>query len=391
MLFVSQTPVTVKSYKLHRSRPIIQIPDEFDETIIDEIKQSSKSTKSKSTAKPLTTKPPTAKPPSTIKKTSKSTTTSKKTETVNLKSKKSKKVVSDVDAGQSRQVVTRSKDSKCKSTTIKIETTSSSVINVWDNACVEWFDDKVFDTKRMKHTPKVKKETPPPDSIACLKCNEVFPNVDELTKHEKKCYVKYSYNCLDSTCHRTFSQKSLMNQHYRSTHLGEPFLCRFKDCTFSSKKSRDRHEKAVHKIKKAGVTFKYNCSECEYKTDDKTDYTSHCDHHNNFKRFKCGNCNEGFFSQSHLTNHLKHKCKTSVTDSGSGKAAPKNEEECSKCGQTFKSRNAHKTHFIEKHVKTVTGEMLPHCELCLFVFTSKKGYEAHCTHSTDHEKRTKFL
>ena len=111
MLFVSQTPVTVKSYKLCRSKPIIQIPDEFDETITDEIKQPSKSTKSKSTAKPptakpLTTKPLTAKPPSAIKKTSKSTTTSKKTETVNLKLKKSNKVVSDVDAGQSRQVVT---------------------------------------------------------------------------------------------------------------------------------------------------------------------------------------------------------------------------------------------------------------------------------------------
>ena len=122
MLFVSQTPVTVKSYKLHRSRPIIHIPDEFDETITDEIKQSSKSTKSKSTAKPRTTKPLSA-----IKKTSKSTTTSKKTETVKLKSKKSKKVVSDVDAGQFGQVVIQSKDSKCKSTTIKTETTSSSV------------------------------------------------------------------------------------------------------------------------------------------------------------------------------------------------------------------------------------------------------------------------
>ena len=161
MLLVSQTPVTVKSYKLRRSKPIIQIPDEFDETITDEIKQSSKSTKSKSTAKPPTTKPLTAKPPSAIKKTSKFTTTSKKTETVNLKSKKSNKVVSDVDAGQSRQVVTQSKDSKCKSTTIKTETTSSSVKSVQDNAHAEWFDDKVFDTNRMKHAPKVKKETPP--------------------------------------------------------------------------------------------------------------------------------------------------------------------------------------------------------------------------------------
>ena len=257
MLFVSQTPVTVKSYKLCRSRPIIQIPDEFNETITDEIKQSFKSTKSKSTTKPTTTKPTTTKPPTTkpmkalttkpltaIRKTSKSTTTSKKTETVNLKSKKSKKVVSDVDAGQSRQVVTRSNDSKCKTTSVKTDTTSSSVKSVWDNAHAEWFDDKVFDTKCMKHTPKVKKETPPPGSISCIKC-------------------KYSYDCLDSKCHRTFSQKSVMNQHYRSTHLGDPFECRFKDCpkTFTSKKSRDWHEKAVHKIKKAGVTFKYNCGE----------------------------------------------------------------------------------------------------------------------------------
>ena len=89
----------------------------------------------------------------------------------------------------------------------------------------------------MKHTPKVKKDTPPPDSIACLKCNEVFLNVDELTKHKKKCYVKYIYDCLDPKCHRTFSQKSVMNQHYRSKHLGEPFECWFKDCpkTFASK------------------------------------------------------------------------------------------------------------------------------------------------------------
>ena len=106
-----------------------------------------------------------------------------------MKSKKINKDVSDVDAGQSRQVVTQSKDSKRKSTTIRPETTSSSVKSVRDNARAEWFDDKVFDTKRMKHAPKVKKETPPPDSIACLKCNEVFPNVDQLTKHERKNFM----------------------------------------------------------------------------------------------------------------------------------------------------------------------------------------------------------
>ena len=180
----------------------------------------------------------------------------------------------------------------------------------------------------------MKKEAPLPNNILCLKCNEVFADVDELTRHKKKYYVKYSYDCLEPSCQRTYSQKSVMNQHYQLIHLGEPFVCRFDDCVkiFDSKKSRNRHEKFVHKIKKAGVTFKYNCKECEYKTDDNTEYTSHSDHHNNFKCFKCGNCKDGIFSQSHLTNHLKNKCKTPVTGSGSGKDAAKNEEECSKCG-----------------------------------------------------------
>ena len=128
----------------------------------------------------------------------------------------------------------------------------------------------------------------------------------------------------------------------------------------------------MHKIKKAGVTFKYNCKEGEYKTDDNTEYTSHSDHHNNFKCFKCGNCKDGIFSQSHLTNHLKNKCKTPVTGSGSGKDAAKNEEECSKCGQMFKSHNVYKVHFMEKHVKMLTREMHPHCDICLYVFFSQR-------------------
>ena len=189
-------------------------------------------------AKPPTTKPLTAKPQTAIKKTSKSTTTSKQTETVNVKSKKSKKVVCDVNEGQSKQVVTRSKDSKSKSTSVNTETTTSSVKSVYKNAHKEWFDDKIFDTKCIKYTPKVKKEAPLPNNILCLKCNEVFADVDELTRHKKKYYVKYSYDCLEPSCQRTYSQKSVMNQHYQLIHLGEPFVCRFDDCVkiFDSKK-----------------------------------------------------------------------------------------------------------------------------------------------------------
>ena len=182
------------------------------------------------------------------------------------------------------KVVTRSKRSgSSKSSTVESETVKS-VKSIRDSAREEWFNDKIFDTKHIKHTPKVKNEALPEGSISCLKCNRVFETVDELTKHEKGCHVKYSYECIDAKCTQTFSQKLLMNQHYRSTHLGIPFECKYCDKTFLSKKSRDRHQKSGHLSDNANVTFKYNCDKCDYKTDEKTEYTSHVDHHSEFKR-----------------------------------------------------------------------------------------------------------
>ena len=105
-----------------------------------------------------------------------------------------------------------------------------------------------------------------------------------------------------------------MNQHYCSTHLGIPFECKYCDKTFLSKKSRDRHQKSGNLSDNANVTFKYNCDKCDYKADDKTEYTSHVDHHSEFKRYKCGYCDQGFYMQSHLTNHITHNgCKKNAT------------------------------------------------------------------------------
>ena len=282
----------------------------------------------------------------------------------------------------------RAKRSGSSKSSIVESETVKSVKSIRDSAREEWFDDTIFDTKRIKHPPKVKKEAPPEGSISCLKCNSVFDTVDKLTKHEKGCYVKYSYECMDKKCTQTFSQKSLMNQHYWSMHMGKPFECSYCEKTFMSKKSRDRHEKSGHLSKDPNVSFKYNCDKCEYKTDDKTEYTSHVDHHQEFKRYKCGYCDEGFYSQSHLTNHItNNRCKKMPRASN----VQQKKEECSRCGKTFKSRAAHHTHFFDKHVKEPDGSMKPHCEPCLVVFSTAKGLKTHCTHSVDHERNTKFL
>ena len=387
MLFVSQTPVTSKSYPLRRSKKILNIPDEYDENLTSEIKTSSakRPTATPKTSTPQTSKSQTSKsstnttkPQSASKKSVTYAVTSETNQTLSSKRKKSKKVVTE-------QVVTRSKVSKKKG---KSETTSSGVKKVQSETGKESQDEEIFSTKRVKHAPKIKKPPPPPNSISCLKCNEVFSDVSQLTQHEKTCYVKYSYNCIDNTCTRTFSQKSLMQQHYQAKHLGQPFECKY-DCgkSFESKKSRDRHEKAVHEADRKDVSFKYNCDDCDYKTDDKTEYTSHCDHHLNFKRFKCGNCDEGFYTQSHLTNHLK-KCKKETTEVNR-KPYDIDKEECSKCGKTFKSRSSHKKHFIDKHVKLPNGQLAPHCPVCLFVYATEKAYGTHSQHSSEHEYRLK--
>ena len=166
----------------------------------------------------------------------------------------------------------------------------------------------MFSTKQIKHTPKIKKEASPENSIACLKYNSVFDTSEEFISHEKKCYVKYLYPCDDANCTKTLLQKSMMNQHYRSAHLGKPFECEYCTKSFASKKSRDHHEKATHLNTTEGVSFKYECEQCDYKTDDKMEFTSHMDHHKEFKCFKFGFCDEGFYTQSQLKNHFP-KCK----------------------------------------------------------------------------------
>ena len=83
------------------------------------------------------------------------------------------------------KVFTRSKRSGSSKSSIVESETVKSVKSICDSAREEWFNDKIFDTKCIKHPPKVKKEAPPEGSILCLKCNSVFETVDKLTTHEK--------------------------------------------------------------------------------------------------------------------------------------------------------------------------------------------------------------
>ena len=315
-----------KTYSLRSGPQLLDIPNEFDDKLLQDVKAHS--------ATQAQTKPSASS--STDKSTSRSAAKS---------SNKSAKKDS-----QSGKLVTRSKKS----------TTKSSVRD-------EWYDENLFDSKRVKHEVKVKKETPSEDSIFCVKCNETFDSVEQLNEHsKKKCYTKYMYHCIDKKCTKTFSQKSNMQQHYYAAHLNKPFKCEYCDRFFTYVKTRSKHYKSMHKDKLAkSVTFKYSCAQCKYDTDDKTEYTTHMDRHNQFHRFCCGNCKKGFYSQAHLTYHVSRCVKVEKNF------------ECNRCGMKFATEKELRVHFKSTHVDRIKGEKY-YCDACICVFVTKKAYNCHC-------------
>ena len=87
----------------------------------------------------------------------------------------------------------------------------------------EWYDPNVFSSQRVRHPPKRVKGPKPKDSegLFCSKCYKGFPQITELENHEHNCFLGRCYPCPWPNCKHVNSQKSLMQQHYRSVHLGK--------------------------------------------------------------------------------------------------------------------------------------------------------------------------
>ena len=201
--------------------------------------------------------------------------------------------------------------------------------------------------------------------IFCTKCDEIFGTVDELVSHEKQCYKGRRYPCTWPGCKHTNSQKSLLRQHVKGVHENNPYRCSVcREETFVYKKSHDKHVKRYHTGNK--TEFKYKCPECDFASDDKTEFTVHLDRHQNVKRFKCNLCAQAFFSQSQLTGHMKNSCVTVGDD----------RFECSVCGKKAKTEDRYREHFYSQHVEN-QGRDWFYCEICISRFMTPRGLEIH--------------
>ena len=202
-------------------------------------------------------------------------------------------------------------------------------------------------------------------SIFCNKCDQVFVTVDELVSHEKQCYKGRRYPCTWPGCKHINSQKSLLRQHIKGIHENNPYRCNVcPEETFVYKKSYDKHFKRYHSGNK--TEFKYKCPECDFVSDDKTEFGVHLDRHQNVKRFKCNLCNQAFFSQSQLTGHMKNSCVTVGDD----------RFECSVCGKKAKTEDRYREHFYSQHVEN-QGRDWFYCEICISRFMTPRGLEIH--------------
>ena len=72
---------------------------------------------------------------------------------------------------------------------------------------------------------KVKKDLPEGATIFCTKCHEVFDTADDLSVHEKNCFIGRRYPCPYAGCSHVNSQNSLLEEHIKGVHENNPFRC----------------------------------------------------------------------------------------------------------------------------------------------------------------------
>ena len=135
------------------------------------------------------------------------------------------------------------------------------------------------------------------ESICCSKCKKVFQDVDKLELHEKKCFVGRQYPCKYPGCRHVNSQNSLLSEHIKGVHENNLFRCEVCSETFIYWKSLRKHEKRAHAELDSKHMFKYNCTECDFVSDNKTEFQMHTDRHMNMKHYKCNVCASAFFTQ----------------------------------------------------------------------------------------------
>lgn len=79
-------------------------------------------------------------------------------------------------------------------------------------------------------------------------------------------------------------------------------ICNFCQKWFASPITLSRHKMWHHKL--PSVNYRYNCTECPYSTNEKTNFNYHSNVHRSDRTHHCSVCGNGFTSSSCLNKHM---------------------------------------------------------------------------------------
>uniref|UniRef100_A0A182FBI6 Uncharacterized protein n=2 Tax=Anopheles albimanus TaxID=7167 RepID=A0A182FBI6_ANOAL len=192
------------------------------------------------------------------------------------------------------------------------------------------------------------------DRYACDNCDNTFPELQTVLKHEETVHVSESRTYVCSACGKSFRQKNLLKRH-QSTHTeGRPHRCTVCEAAFKTRSTLSKHTK-VHDAE----AKRFPCTLCDLQFRYKAGLKQHLNVHAGLKPFECQYCEKRFSQRGNLKEHLR-------THSGD-KPFP-----CDSCEARFSTSSQQRMH-VMRH-----NSVRPHgCELCSKTFIALEAYKAH--------------
>lgn len=168
-------------------------------------------------------------------------------------------------------------------------------------------------------------------------CGRSFAQVTNLNNHMKSHHKIQQYVC--NQCPRRFTQVTSLNQHLL-LHSGlSGLICpQCPEKTFKTQVSLQQH------MKTHGLSFPYECSKCDEKFLQMAHFNQHMALHEEFK-FRCTMCASSFNQESLLKKHMQRHIEGRY-------------HQCSECGKGFTLKNQLNKHIQLEHASTEAARLL---------------------------------
>ncbi|ETN59088.1 hypothetical protein AND_009321 [Anopheles darlingi] len=211
-----------------------------------------------------------------------------------------------------------------------------------------------FNKKKAQRVQSVSHGTEKVDQYACDNCDNTFPELQTVLKHEETVHVSENRTYVCSACGKSFRQKDLLKRH-QSTHTeGRPHRCTVCEAAFKTRSTLSKHTK-LHDAE----VKRFPCTLCDLQFRYKAGLKQHLNVHAGVKPFQCQYCERRFSQRGNLKEHLR-------THSGDKPFS------CDSCEARFSTSSQQRMHVMRHNSARPHG-----CELCSKTFIALEAYKTH--------------